>query len=137
MLGGEHVALLGTDRIARAGRATLVGDGGDPVTHAPKSRASLPRADRIPRHAELVLIGDFLAPFEETEALVKRFAASGVSGHLLQVLDPAEEELPFQGAPSSRDWKTKSFLTVGKAEALRNDYKSRASGGIARRVSRT
>jgi uncharacterized protein (DUF58 family) len=124
MMGGEHVALLGTDRIARAGRATL-SEMAVTLSHSAEDSANLPRVDRIPRHAELVLIGDFLAPFEETEALVKRFAASGVSGHLLQVLDPAEEELPFSGRTVFEGLEDESILTVGKAEALRIDYKSR------------
>lgn len=124
MLGGEHVALLGTDRIARTGRATL-SEMAVTLSHNAHEPASLPRADRIPRHAELVLIGDFLAPFEETEALVKRFAASGVSGHLLQILDPAEEELPFSGRTVFEGLENEDLLTVGKAETLRNDYRGR------------
>ena len=124
MLGGEHVGLLGTDRIARTGRATLsemavtlsLGDDGG---------ASLPRAHRMPRHAKLVLISDFLAPIEETEALVRQFAASGVTGHLLQVLDPAEENLPFSGRTVFQGLKEENMLTVGKAELLRQDYHAR------------
>ena len=52
---------------------------------------------RIPRHARAVLIGDFLAPLEETRRVVAQLAAGAVRGHLLQVLDPAEETLPFTG----------------------------------------
>lgn len=124
MLGGEHVALLGSDRIARAGRATLAEMA---VTLARENAlgANLPPVERMPRHAELVLIGDFLAPFEETEALVKRFAAAGVSGHLLQILDPAEEELPFSGRTLFEGLEQEGALTVGKAESLREAYRAR------------
>jgi uncharacterized protein (DUF58 family) len=124
MLGGEHVGLLGTDRIARTGRATL-SEMAVTLSRGDNDGASLPRADRMPRHAELVLISDFLAPFEETEALVKRFAASGVTGHLLQVLDPAEEDLPFSGRTIIEGLEEENVLIVGKAEALRNDYQDR------------
>jgi uncharacterized protein (DUF58 family) len=44
-----------------------------------------------------VLIGDFLAPLEETRAAVAALAGQGLRGHLLQVLDPAEETLPYAG----------------------------------------
>jgi uncharacterized protein (DUF58 family) len=133
MLGGEHVGLLGTDRIARTGPATL-SEMAVTLSRGENDSASLPRDDRMPRHAELFLIGDFLAPFEETEALVKRFAASGVTGHLLQVLDPAEEELPFSGRTVFEGLEEENILTVGKAESLRQDYQARLAtlrGGLA------
>ncbi len=127
MLGGEHVGLLGYDRIARAGRSTLaemtINLAREESGAAPQ--ASLPQAERLPRHAQVILISDFLSPFEETEALVKRFAAGGVSGHLLQVLDPAEEELPFSGRTRFEGLEREGDLTVGRAEALRTDYKAR------------
>ena len=124
MQGGEHVALLGIDRFARSGRATLA-EMAVTLSRDDEAAASLPKAERMPRHAELILISDFLAPFEETEALVKRFAANGVTGHLLQVLDPAEEELPFSGRTLFEGLEKEGALTVGKAEALRGDYQAR------------
>lgn len=126
MTGGEHVGLLGHDRVARSGRSTLaemtvnlardLGGGDD---------ESLPRVERLPRHAQIILIGDFLTPFDETEGLVKRFAAGGIAGHLLQVLDPAEEELPFSGRTRFEGLEREGAMTVGKAEGLRNDYQNR------------
>ena len=57
----------------------------------------LPAVEPLPRHGQIVLIGDFLAPLDEIEAMVARFAAQRPQGHLLQVLDPGEETLPFAG----------------------------------------
>src|SRR5204863_280576 len=54
------------------------------------SDAGLPSFEPLPRLAQLVWIGDFLAPLEEIHAAVARFAAIGLKGHLLQVVDPAE-----------------------------------------------
>jgi uncharacterized protein (DUF58 family) len=126
MLGGEHVALLGYDRIARAGRATLAEMTVNLTREETRSDlTSLPPTARLPRHAQVVLVSDFLAPFEETERLVKRFAAGGVSGHLLQVLDPAEEELPFSGRTRFEGLEAEGDLTVGRAESLRDDYRAR------------
>ena len=124
MVGGEHVGLLGTDRIAHASRATL-SEMAVTLSRDGQSDANLPPVERIPRHAELVLIGDFLAPFAETEALVKRFAAAGVSGHLLQILDPAEEELPFSGRTLFEGLEKEGALTVGRAESLREEYRAK------------
>ena len=61
-------------------------------------RASLPVFEPLPRYGQLVLIGDLLAPLDGDPAAgraLRRRAAC--SGHLLQVLDPAEETLPFAG----------------------------------------
>jgi uncharacterized protein (DUF58 family) len=87
-----------------------------------KHRESLPVQTRLPRHAQLVLISDFLTPFAEIESLVRRFAAEGVSGHLLQILDPAEVDLPFTGRTRFEGMENEGTLTVGRAETLREAY---------------
>ncbi|WP_408906370.1 DUF58 domain-containing protein [Roseomonas sp. 18066] len=89
--GGERVRLLGARR-AFAGRGAL------PAVADMLGRHTPPPADEsLPRHARAVLMGDFLAPLEETRAAVAALAGRGVRGHLLQVLDPAEETLPYAG----------------------------------------
>ena len=60
-------------------------------------RASLPAFEPLPRAGLLVLIGDFLSPLDRVEAALARFAGIGLKGHLLQIVDPAEEDLPFDG----------------------------------------
>ncbi|PHK93371.1 DUF58 domain-containing protein [Pseudoroseomonas rhizosphaerae] len=89
--GGERVRLLGARR-AFAGRGALA-----PLAEALSRHAPPPADDALPRHARAVLFGDFLAPLEETRAAVAALAGRGVRGHLLQVLDPAEETLPYAG----------------------------------------
>ena len=128
--GGEHIALLGRERVARSGRSaldrmtmSLIADGDQP---APNDGASgLPDPVRLPRYAHLVLLSDFLAPFEDIEALVRRHAAQGVSGHLVHVLDPAEEDLPFSGRTRFEGMEQEGNITVGRAEVLREDYQAR------------
>ncbi|MBO1074084.1 DUF58 domain-containing protein [Roseomonas marmotae] len=89
--GGERVRLLG-DRRAYAGRGLL------PSLAEALGRHTGPAADEsLPRHARAVLFGDFLAPLEDTRAAVASLSARGVTGHLVQVLDPAEETLPYTG----------------------------------------
>ncbi len=123
--GGEHVGLLGYERIPRAGKGAL-----DRMTlalmreaeKAESHRESLPAQVRLPRHAQIVLISDFLTPFAEIESLVRRFAAEGVHGHLLQILDPAEVDLPFEGRTRFEGLENEGTLTVGRAETLREAY---------------
>ncbi len=43
------------------------------------------------------MFSDFLAPAGVIRERLEGLAGGGVSGHIVQVLDPAEETLPYQG----------------------------------------
>jgi len=86
---------------------------------------SLPAAVPLPRHARVVLIGDFLGPLDETDACIAGFAERGIDGHLLQVLDPAEESLPFAGRARYEGLEGEGDLVVGRTESLRDAYVAR------------
>ena len=49
----------------------------------------------------------------------------GVAGHLLQVLDPAEEDLPFAGRARFEGSEGEGSVVVGNVEALRTSYTAR------------
>lgn len=89
--GGERLRLFGLPR-PYAGRGALprIADG---LT----GMAPQPEDPRLARHARAVLFGDFWEPLEDTRHLIARLAAQGLRGHLLQVIDPAEETLPYAG----------------------------------------
>lgn len=89
--GGERVRLFGLPR-PFAGRHALPAIADQLGQMAPQ-----PEDPRIARHARAVLFGDFWDPLEQTRAVIAALAAQGVRGHLLQVLDPAEETLPYAG----------------------------------------
>lgn len=89
--GGERVRLFGLPR-PFAGRHALPQIAGAMAQMAPR-----PEDHRIARHARAVLFGDFWEPLEQTRAAIGALAAQGVRGHILQVLDPAEETLPYAG----------------------------------------
>ena len=117
--GGERVRLLGGPPGAGWGRGAL-----DAVaaTLAGVPAAGLPAAEPVPRFARAVLLGDFLAPLEEVRAVLGRFAASGVGGHLLQVLDPAEAALPYAGRVRFRGLEGEADRVIGNAEGVRGEY---------------
>jgi len=124
--GGERVALLNSgvrpdhgknalNRIAGLmtdPRTTPVGDG-------------LPRVEPLPRHAQVVLFGDLLSPLPEIHATVAGLTGRGVRGHLLQVLDPAEETLPFDGRVEFEGMEGEDELLVPRVEAVRTAYLER------------
>ena len=51
----------------------------------------------LPRHARLVLLSDFLLPPERLSQRLGQFGALGARASLMQIVDPAEEHLPYEG----------------------------------------
>ena len=89
--------------------------------------ASLPTFEALPRHAQLVLIGDFLSPLEDIQKAVAHFAAAGLRGHLLQVLDPAEETLPFDGRVRFEGLEDNDEILISRVETIREEYAGRVA----------
>jgi uncharacterized protein (DUF58 family) len=121
--GGERVTLLGSGVTPASGRAVL--NRLALSLERPVSGAELPSFQPLPRHGQLVWIGDLLAPLEIIQGLVGRFAASGLRGHLLQVLDPAEETLPFMGRVRFEGFEAENPLLISRVETVRADYAAR------------
>ena len=122
--GGERLTLLGSGispmsgRIALSRVAELIG------RDLPEPE-SLPAFEPLPRAAQLVLIGDFLSPLDAVNAAIARFAASGLKGHLLQVVDPAEEDLPFDGRVRFAGIEERDEVVISRVESIRSDYSDR------------
>jgi len=118
--GGERVALLGSGLPPASGRAVLSRLA--LTLERPSRGDNLPQFEPLPRYGQLVMIGDLLAPLEEIHALVGRFAATGLRGHLLQVLDPAEETLPFMGRVRFEGMEQEKSLLISRVENVREQY---------------
>ena len=71
------------------------------------------------------LIGDFLSPLAEVQEAVSSYAAIPVTGHVLQVLDPAEVALPFRGRVRLEGLEREGAALIGKVEGMRGDYQAR------------
>lgn len=84
--------------------------------------AALPPPGRLPRHAQRVLVSDFLMPLAEIEAALRPLAAEGGGGHLVQVLDPAEETLPYRGRIRFLGLEGEGEMLARRAEDLRVPY---------------
>ena len=139
---GEQIALLGggvgrgSGMLGRVAE-TLALEGGRGA--AP----GLPPEATLPRHSQLVLIGDFLAPLPEIEGVLRPFAAGAVRGHIVQVLDPAEEALPMAGRVRFEGLEGEGELLVRRVDHLRPDYQARMAAqkaglaGLARQLGWT
>jgi uncharacterized protein (DUF58 family) len=122
--GGERVGLLGHDKFATSGRAVL--DRLAQTLTQPKTRVdSLPPFAELPRFSHIVLVGDFLSPLGEVDRVVRHFAGNGVAGHLLQIIDPAEQTLPFKGRLRFEGLEGEDGFTIGRVETLKADWDQR------------
>jgi len=87
---------------------------------------SLPDAKhRLGRHSELAIFSDFLETPDKLAAAFSAIARQGVRGHIVQVLDPAEESLPYQGRVEFFDEETDARYVAERAESLRESYQKK------------
>jgi uncharacterized protein (DUF58 family) len=120
---GERVALLGltpplasrkaTSRLAEA----LVANEGSEAL-----QASLPPKARLSRFSSAILVGDFLDPAETVVRRLNEMAEGGVQGHLIQVLDPAEETLAYEGRVEFRSPEGGERWIADRVETVRSAY---------------
>lgn len=122
--GGERVVVAGADARAASGRAALERLAAALLMPTPAGAAPPPLA-KVPRHARVVLIGDFLGPLEELETVLAGYAALPAGGVLLQVLDPAEETLPYVGRIRFDGLEGEDEFLAPRAEDLRAAYQRR------------
>ena len=121
--GGERVTLMGSGRTPAYGRVAL--DRLALLLERGATASDLPAYEKLPRHGQVIWIGDLLAPLEATAALVLRYADAGLKGHLLQVLDPAEESLPFAGRVRFEGLEDENPLLISRVESIRAGYAER------------
>ncbi|HBK05460.1 MAG TPA: DUF58 domain-containing protein [Acetobacteraceae bacterium] len=121
--GGERVIMMqqgarpvtnrsGLERLAAA--LATAGDNSGP-----------PPDVRLPKHGTVVLFSDFLSPLADIKTLIGRFAAEPVTGYLLQILDPAETALPYQGRVRFRGLESEGDAMIPRVESVRSAYAQR------------
>ena len=120
--GGERVAVLGSGSAPRPGRAAIRRCAADLDRRRPGSGA--PPVEPLPRHARLVAIGDLLEPLDAVKEMIGGYAARGIRGHLVQVLDPAEETLPFSGRVHFHGAEGDGDMVFGRVESIRDAYRA-------------
>ena len=122
--GGERVGVPGLTR--PTGSRNVVDKISQAIIHDPTARPSLPVA-----FAPSPLVRDRRccrtcgARFSEIKATIARLAAGGSLGHLVQIVDPAEETFPYAGRVEFVEPEGAGTITAGRAENWREDYAAR------------
>jgi len=123
--GGEQVGRLGGAEPPRMGRGVLPALAAGLLEQAPPSQPDGLPDVLLPRHATLLLLSDFLVDLNALDRVVRHWAGGGVRGHLVQVVDPAEESLPYQGRVRFAGLEGETELLVPEASSLREAYRER------------
>lgn len=88
------------------------------------TRALREAGQRLPRRSLIVIVSDFLGSPEDIFAAVRVLLARKHDVSAIQVLDPAERDLPFRGDIVFQDMETGAVLKAN-ADEVRRDYERR------------
>ncbi|MCB1970703.1 MAG: DUF58 domain-containing protein [Geminicoccaceae bacterium] len=119
--GGEQVAVLGSDHRPSGGRHAVERLAQDLLDAAMRDEP-LPPVARLPAHGRLVMLSDWLQAPEEVETSLRNIASLTVTSVLLQIIDPAEMELPFNGRTLFRGLEGDGEALFGSVRDIRQRY---------------
>jgi len=121
--GGERVGIPGLMR--PTGSRNVIDRMAQALVHDRAERASLPPSFAPSPLAEVVLLSDLWSDFAEVRKTLTQLSGSGARGHVIQVVDPAEETFPFWGRIEFVEPEGAGRVTAGRAQAWRTDYQER------------
>src|SRR5437660_4329037 len=121
--GGERVGLPGLMRPSAT--RNIIERMAETIVHDPTERASLPPTFAPSPQSEVVVLSDLWSPIADVRRTIAQLSANGAQGHVVQIVDPAEETFPFSGRVEFIDPEDGHSITVGRAEAWRAEYQSR------------
>jgi uncharacterized protein (DUF58 family) len=121
--GGERVAYLGDSHAPASSRVALRRMALTLSAHA--EGEALPPEAPMSRNAQFVWLSDFLSPLPTLENVFRRFTQSGVGGYLVHIVDPAEEDFPYEGRTRFEAPNGELSETLGRAESVASSYRAR------------
>ena len=121
--GGERVGIPGLMRPTSS--RNVVEKIAQAIVHDGSTRQSLPPSFAPSPLAEVVVLSDLWSPIGEVRQTIAQLSANGANGHLVQVVDPAEETFPYGGRIEFVEPEGAGTITAGRAEMWRDDYQAR------------
>jgi uncharacterized protein (DUF58 family) len=121
--GGERVGIPGLMR--PTGSRNVVDQIAQAIVHDRSERASLPPTFAPSPLAEIVLLSDLWSAIDDVRRTIAQLSGSGARGHVVQVVDPAEETFPYSGRIEFVEPEGFGRITAGRAETWRVDYTAR------------
>jgi len=121
--GGERVGIPGLMRPTSS--RNIVEKIAQAIMHDNSERKSLPPAFAPSPLAEVVVLSDLWSPIGEVRQMIAQLSANGANGHIVQIVDPAEETFPYGGRVEFVEPEGAGSITAGRAETWRDDYQAR------------
>ena len=123
--GGERVGIPGLMR--PTANRNVIEKMAEAILHDRDERASLPPSFSPSPLAEIVVLSDLWSPIGEVHKTIAQLSASGAHGHVVQIVDPAEETFPYSGRIEFVEPEGAGAITAGRAETWRTDYVARVA----------
>jgi uncharacterized protein (DUF58 family) len=121
--GGERIGIPGLMR-PTADR-NVIEKMAEAIVHDRGERVSLPPSFSPSPLAEVVILSDFWSPIGDIRRTIAQLSATGAHGHVVQIVDPAEETFPFSGRIEFIEPEGAGRITAGRAESWRGEYATR------------
>jgi uncharacterized protein (DUF58 family) len=121
--GGERVGMPGLTR--PSGARNVVEKIAQAMLHDPVPRTSLPPTFSPSPLAEVIVLSDLWSPIADVHRTIAQLSATGAQGHVIQIVDPAEETFPYAGRIEFVEPEGGGAITAGRAETWREDYEAR------------
>ncbi len=121
--GGERIGIPGLMRPTAA--RNVMENIAQAIVHDPAERSSLPPTFSPSPLAETVVLSDLWSPIARVHATIAQLSATGSAGHVVQIVDPAEETFPYAGRVEFVEPEGAGAITAGRAETWRADYVER------------
>ena len=123
---GERIGLLGlTPPMASRKATSRMAEAFATNEQSQLAAGSLPPKARLSRFSSAILFSDFLEPPDAIAKRLTEMAEGDVQGHLVQVLDPAEEALAYEGRMEFRAPEGGERWIADRVETLRPEYRKR------------
>ena len=97
------------------------------IVHDRSERASLPPNFSPSPLAEIVLLSDLWSDIGDVRRTITQLSGSGAHGHVVQIVDPAEETFPYWGRIEFVEPEGGGRITAGRAQTWRTDYAARVA----------
>jgi uncharacterized protein (DUF58 family) len=118
--GGERIGIPGLMRPTAS--RNVVEKIAQAIVHDQTERTSLPPTFSPSALAETVVLSDFWSPIARVHETIAQLSANGSAGHVVQIVDPAEETFPYAGRIEFVEPEGAGTITAGRAESWRADY---------------
>ena len=118
--GGERVGIPGLMR--PSGSRNIIERIAQAIVVDRDERTSLPPDFAPSPLAEVVLLSDLWSDIGDVRRIIAQLSSGGTQGHIVQIVDPAEETFPYWGRIEFIEPEDGRRITAGRAENWRADY---------------